>query len=111
MERKDGDAILGPTFKCLVGDQFRRIRLGDRFWYEEPNQAGSFSIGNNKPTYNTHSQLHVNIFIFHILYKHFLNITAQLDAIRETSLARILCDNGDSVQLMQPLAFKKTNDM
>ena len=48
LERKDGDAILGPTFKCLVGDQFRRIRLGDRFWYEEPNQAGSFSIGNKR---------------------------------------------------------------
>ena len=48
LERKDGDAILGPTFKCLVGDQFRRIRLGDRFWYEEPNQSGSFSIGNKR---------------------------------------------------------------
>ena len=46
MERKDDDAMIGPTFKCLVGDQFRRIRMGDRFWYEEPNQAGSFTIGN-----------------------------------------------------------------
>ena len=46
LERKDGDAMVGPTFKCLVGDQFRRIRMGDRFWYEEPNQAGSFTIGN-----------------------------------------------------------------
>jgi len=80
LERKDGDAMVGPTFKCLVGDQFRRIRMGDRFWYEEPNQAGSFTI-------------------------------AQLDAIRESSLARILCDNGDSVQLMQPLAFMKSSDM
>ena len=40
----------------------------------------------------------------------FLNV-AQLDAIRESSLARILCDNGDSVQLMQPLAFMKSSDM
>ena len=47
LERKDGDAMVGPTFKCLVGDQFRRIRMGDRFWYEEPNQAGSFTIGNH----------------------------------------------------------------
>ena len=53
LERKDSDAILGPTFKCLVGDQFRRIRLGDRFWYEEPNQAGSFTIGNNSLPFNS----------------------------------------------------------
>ena len=31
---------------------------------------------------------------------------AQVNAIKETSLARILCDNGDNIQLMQPLAFK-----
>ena len=36
---------LGPTFQCIVGDQFRRLRLGDRFWYEEPNQVGSFTLG------------------------------------------------------------------
>ena len=51
LERKDGDAMVGPTFKCLVGDQFRRIRMGDRFWYEEPNQAGSFTIGNQIVSY------------------------------------------------------------
>jgi len=71
---------LGPTFQCIVGDQFRRLRLGDRFWYEEPNQVGSFTIN-------------------------------QVNAIKETSLARVLCDNSDNIQLMQPLAFKTTSEM
>ena len=44
-EKSVPGAVLGPTFQCLVGDQFRRLRLGDRFWYEEPNQKGSFTLG------------------------------------------------------------------
>ena len=38
-------ALLGPTFTCLVGDQFARLRLGDRFFYEEGNQLNSFTPG------------------------------------------------------------------
>lgn len=28
-------AVLGPVFVCIVGDQFSRLRRGDRFFYEE----------------------------------------------------------------------------
>lgn len=38
------DSVLGPTFLCLLGRTFRNIRLGDRYWYENANGPGSFTI-------------------------------------------------------------------
>lgn len=75
IERPLEGSLLGPTFQCIVGDQFRRLRLGDRYWYEEPNQIGSFTL-------------------------------AQVDAIKEASLSRILCDNSEKNDEMQPMAFR-----
>ncbi|VDI78211.1 Hypothetical predicted protein [Mytilus galloprovincialis] len=28
---------VGPTFQCLLGFQYERMKQGDRFWYERPN--------------------------------------------------------------------------
>uniref|UniRef100_A0A1A8LEU1 Peroxidasin homolog n=2 Tax=Nothobranchius pienaari TaxID=704102 RepID=A0A1A8LEU1_9TELE len=62
---------LGPTLMCLLALQFKRVRDGDRFWYENP---GVFS-------------------------------PAQLTQLKQASLARVLCDNGDNITRVQQDVF------
>merc|ERR1719483_1994207 len=69
-------AILGPTFQCIIGDQFKRLQHGDRFYYDNSVSPGKFTA-------------------------------EQLVEVRKSSLARVHCDNGDDIKLMQPLAFRK----
>lgn len=57
-------ARVGPTFLCILVDQFKRLRDGDRFYYEN---SGIF-----KPE--------------------------QLIQIKQSSLAKVICDNGDNIQ-------------
>lgn len=51
MERAVQGSILGHTFQCIVGEQFYRTRVGDRFFYDNSEMIHSFSPGNkNKCT-------------------------------------------------------------
>ncbi|XP_077497453.1 chorion peroxidase-like [Amblyomma americanum] len=44
-ERKLPLSMVGPTFSCMIGPMFRRLKFGDRFFYEHGGQAGSFTPG------------------------------------------------------------------
>lgn len=73
------DSLVGSTFLCLIGDVFARMRFGDRFFYDNENQAGSFTED-------------------------------QLNQIRSTSLARIICDN-TKIEEIQPMVFRKVDSL
>ena len=45
LETPDNGSITGNTFRCLIGDQFARLKWGDRFFYDLQNQPGSFNNG------------------------------------------------------------------
>ncbi|XP_076376734.1 uncharacterized protein LOC117221488 isoform X2 [Megalopta genalis] len=69
-ELPKSDGIVGPTFNCLIADQFVRLQRGDRFWYESPDQPYPFTED-------------------------------QLQELRKTSLARLICDCSDGVSQIQ----------
>ncbi|GAB0100154.1 Chorion peroxidase [Sergentomyia squamirostris] len=70
LEAAQTNALLGPTFADIIGDQFSRFRRGDRYFYEHgPNtNPGAFTPN-------------------------------QLAQVKRTSLARLLCDNSDGILL------------
>jgi len=78
MEAVHLDSMIGPVFKCIIGDQFARLKKGDRFFYDLspnlPSVKSAFTI-------------------------------AQLNEIRKISMSRLICTNTD-IGDIQPFAFQ-----
>lgn len=73
-ERPLQGGLVGPTFACIIGIQFRQARKCDRFWFETNDPDLRFT-------------------------------EAQLNEIRKTTLAKIICENLDVPGEMQRAAF------
>ncbi|CAH4030014.1 unnamed protein product [Pieris brassicae] len=69
-------AQAGPTFLCILTEQFYRTRVGDRYFYENGDPEVAFTL----------SQLQ--------------------SIRKGASMARILCDNANDIHFMQPRAFE-----
>ncbi len=74
-EKRLPGAHIGPTFACILGLTFSRLRDGDRFWYQNPYVFSS----------------------------------RQLFELKKTSLAKVVCTNGDDIPTIQKNIFLPSN--
>ncbi|KAF4524080.1 hypothetical protein B566_EDAN013972 [Ephemera danica] len=42
-EKPARGSMVGPTFACILGKSFRKLRQADRFWFENPDHPGAFT--------------------------------------------------------------------
>ncbi|GLV44154.1 Peroxidase [Carabus blaptoides fortunei] len=79
LEKVIPGTLAGPTFLCILTEQFYRTRAGDRYWFENGYSGAPFTI-------------------------------EQLNEIRKSSISRLLCDNANHVESMQPRGFEKISE-
>ena len=77
--------LIGATFACIIGEQFRRLKDGDRFFFTHPNKGA----------------------------KHEMGLPSKVKAaVRKRRLGDILCDNTDAARtadLVMQISGEVTN--
>ena len=67
--------LVGATFACIFARTFEAVRDGDRFYYENNDETTGIFTANQRAE------------------------------IEKASLSRVICDNSDNIQTIQPNAF------
>ncbi|CAG2066812.1 unnamed protein product, partial [Timema podura] len=94
-ERPVQGGLVGPTFACIIGIQFRQLRKCDRFWVPGFSNQSVLSKSNRK--YENEDQG--------------VRFTeAQLGEIRKATLAKLLCENMDVASDIQRAALDQPSD-
>lgn len=75
---------LSATFQCILANQFKRTKFGDRFWHEN---APNVTLNTDKTAFNS----------------------CQLKEIRKTRFSRIICDNSDDITSIQKDALMQSS--
>lgn len=84
LEPQEEGGRIGPTFGCIIAEQFGRLRRGDRFWHEnKPDPA--------KNTDNT------------------AFTPCQLRELRKIRISKVLCDNSDDIPALVKFAFLQSD--
>lgn len=100
--------LAGPTFLCILTEQFYRTRVGDRFFFERGDKEIGFSrskLNEKSSNFRGDGAISNNFcFFFFCLIN-----TGQLIELKKASMARLMCDNSNHVNSIQPQAFRRVS--
>uniref|UniRef100_A0A1I8B944 Peroxidase n=1 Tax=Meloidogyne hapla TaxID=6305 RepID=A0A1I8B944_MELHA len=109
-------ALIGPTLACVVSKQFKALRDGDRFFYENPDILSSEQIKQIRratlsrilcdsgdsmkklSNVGTNSLCNTYLDFSNVLKNLDILSSEQIKQIRRATLSRIICDSGDSLK-------------
>ena len=121
-ERSVEGGLVGPTFGCIIANQFEKLRKCDRFWYETAGQNLHATMGQNmsyatpiENMYHENPGQNTNKTQKQIMYHEALGqnlgfTSEQLTQIKKVTLSSLVCNNLDQDSKFQLNAFDLPNE-